>query len=316
MSTEDQELPVFTTAADMRAWVRKQKKSGRKVALVPTMGYLHEGHLSLVKAAKEKADVVVASIYVNPTQFAAHEDFDVYPRNPAEDRDKLAAAGCHAVFEPDSLYVSVPGADGESSNVVGRESGHPGSHETFVTVERLQRPLCGGSRPHFFRGVCTVVTKLFHICEPDVAVFGRKDYQQWRVICRMVRDLDFPVEVVGMPICREPDGLAMSSRNARLSPESRERALCISRGLAWAEKAVAEGAVSEPADVAAQLRGRIEEAGGTVDYVELLHAHHLSPISDLTSQPVLLAVAAHFPARDRGTTHAANGHGSKNSQSV
>ncbi|EFJ52969.1 hypothetical protein VOLCADRAFT_86503 [Volvox carteri f. nagariensis] len=148
--------------------------------------------------------------------------------------------------------------------------------EKFVTVERLQRPLCGGSRPHFFRGVCTVVTKLFHICEPDVAVFGRKVYQQWRVICRMVRDLETsPWRWWGCPsICREPDGLAMSSRNARLSPESRERALCISRGLAWAEKA-------------------------------LLHAHHpsttTSPISDLTSQPVLLAVAAHFPARDRGT---------------
>ncbi|EFJ46159.1 hypothetical protein VOLCADRAFT_93630, partial [Volvox carteri f. nagariensis] len=178
------------------------------------------------------------------------------------------SASLPSVLGPDSLYVSVPGADAESSNVVGRESGHPGSHETFVTVERLQRPLCGGSRPHFFRGVCTVVTKLFHICEPDVAVFGRKDYQQWRVICRMVRDLDFPVEVVGMPICREPDGLAMSSHNARLSPESGERALCISRGLACAEKAVAEEAASEPADVAAQLRGRIEEGGGTVDYVE------------------------------------------------
>ncbi|GIL45485.1 hypothetical protein Vafri_2713 [Volvox africanus] len=302
MSVEDHELPVFTTAADMRAWVRKQKKSGRKVALVPTMGYLHEGHLSLVKAAKEKADVVVASIYVNPTQFAAHEDFDVYPRNPADDRAKLAAAGCHAVFEPESLYVAVPGGGGgESSNVVGRESNHPDSHETFVSVERLQRPLCGGSRPHFFRGVCTVVTKLFHICEPDVAVFGRKDYQQWRVICRMVRDLDFPIEVVGRPICREPDGLAMSSRNARLSAESRDRALSISRGLRWAEKAVAEAAVTRPDEVAAHVRGMIEEAGGKVDYVELLHAHNLGPVSDLTSQPVLLAVAAHFPARDRGT---------------
>ncbi|KXZ44358.1 hypothetical protein GPECTOR_69g451 [Gonium pectorale] len=318
MSSDEQELPVFTTAADMRNWVRKQKKSGRKVALVPTMGYLHEGHLSLVKAAKERADIVVASIYVNPTQFAAHEDFDVYPRNPVrrsigssrgfegqtlpalDDRAKLAAAGCHAVFEPESLYVSVPGA-GEGSNVVGRETQHPDSHETYVTVERLQRPLCGGSRPHFFRGVCTVVTKLFHICEPDVAVFGRKDYQQWRVISRMVRDLDFAVEVVGMPICREPDGLAMSSRNARLSPEAREKALCISRGLAWAEAAVAEGRVSEPSEVSSHIRGLIEEAGGKVDYVELLDAGNLGPISDLASQPTLLAIAAHFPAKDRGT---------------
>ncbi|KAG2501049.1 hypothetical protein HYH03_000868 [Edaphochlamys debaryana] len=300
MSGEDQELPVFTTAADMRNWVRKQKKSGRKVALVPTMGYLHDAHLSLVKAALEKADVVVASIYVNPTQFAAHEDFDVYPRNADEDRAKLKAVGAHAVFEPESLYVQVPGAS-EGANVVGRETHHPDSHETYVTVERLQKPLCGGSRPHFFRGVCTVVTKLFHICEPDVAVFGRKDYQQFRVISRMVRDLDFPIEVVGVPIGREADGLAMSSRNARLSPESREKALCLSRGLAWAEKAAAEGSVSDSAAVQAHVRGLIEEAGGKVDYVELLHAINLGPVTDLSSQPVLLALAVHFPAKDVGT---------------
>lgn len=291
---------MFTTASDMRNWVRKQKKSGRKVALVPTMGYLHEGHLSLVKAALEKADIVVASIYVNPTQFAAHEDFDVYPRNAAEDRAKLKAAGCHAVFEPESLYVQTPGTS-ESNNVVGRETAHPDAHETWVTVERLQRPLCGGSRPHFFRGVCTVVTKLFHVVEPDVAVFGRKDYQQWRVISRMVRDLDFAVEVVGMPICREEDGLAMSSRNARLSPEARQNALCISRGLRWAEQAVGSGEVMEAAVVAERLKADIAAAGGTVDYVELLHAENLGPIAELAAQPVLLAVAAHFPARDRGT---------------
>ncbi|PNH09684.1 Pantoate--beta-alanine ligase, partial [Tetrabaena socialis] len=175
------------------------------------------------------------------------------------------------------------------------------THKTYVAAERLQRPLCGGSRPHFFRGVCTVVAKLFHIVEPDLAVFGRKDYQQWRVISRMVRDLDFAVEVVGLPICREPDGLAMSSRNARLSEESRQSALCISRGLKWAEAAVAEGTAGEPAAVAAHVRGLIEAAGGKVDYVELLDAHHLGPITDLSSQPVLLAVAALFPARDRGT---------------
>ncbi|KAG2435132.1 hypothetical protein HXX76_007217 [Chlamydomonas incerta] len=300
MSDESQELPVFTTAADMRAWVRKQKKSGRKVALVPTMGYLHDGHLSLVKAALERADVVVASIYVNPTQFAAHEDFDVYPRNPDDDRAKLKAAGAHAVFEPESLYVAVPGA-GEGSNVVGRETQHPDSHETYVTVERLQKPLCGGSRPHFFRGVCTVVTKLFHICEPDVAVFGRKDYQQWRVISRMVRDLDFAVEVVGLPICREQDGLAMSSRNARLSEEARQKALAISRGLKWAEAGVADGSLGAPEAVKEHVRGLIEEAGGKVDYVELLNADNLGPIADLASQPALLAVAAHFAAKDRGT---------------
>ncbi|KAI8475061.1 MAG: hypothetical protein J3K34DRAFT_405940 [Monoraphidium minutum] len=295
-------IPVITTKEEMRAWSRQQKKEGKRIGFVPTMGYLHEGHLSLVAAAKERTDVVVASIYVNPTQFSANEDFDVYPRNPDSDRRKLQEAGCAAVFEPESLYHQAGGAGGEGSNVVGRESGHPDAHETFVQVERLQLPLCGGSRPHFFRGVATIVAKLFNIVEPDVAVFGRKDYQQWRVIARMVRDLDFAIEVVGMPIGREADGLAMSSRNARLSDEARAACLAIPRAVQWAEAAVkGPGGASDPAAVAAEVARRITEAGGRVDYVELRDAEHLGPVSDLRAQPTLLAVAAHFPARDRGT---------------
>lgn len=173
-------------------------------------------------------------------------------------------------------------------------------------VERLQKPLCGISRPHFFRGVATIVTKLFHIVEPDVAVFGRKDYQQWRVICRMVRDLDFGIEIIGMPICREADGLAMSSRNARLAPDARHRALCIQAALSWAQQAVAAAAAgSGPAPSLQQIRehvwSAIEGAGGKVDYVELVHAENLGAVSDAASQPTLLAVAAWFPAHDRGT---------------
>jgi len=271
------------------------------VAFVPTMGYLHEGHISLVKAARKLADVVVASIYVNPTQFSANEDFDVYPRNPEGDRRALQDAGCAAVFEPASLYVAVPGAAGEGGNVVGRESGHPDAHETFVQVEQLQKPLCGGSRPHFFRGVATVVTKLFHIVEPDVAVFGRKDYQQLRVITRMVRDLDFAVEVVGMPICREPDGLAMSSRNARLSPESRQNALSISKALKWARTALADGSIGDAASVRKTVSDMIEASGGKVDYVELVDANNLRPVNEVKAQPTLLAVACWYPAKDRGT---------------
>jgi pantoate--beta-alanine ligase len=165
-------------------------------------------------------------------------------------------------------------------------------------VERLQRPLCGASRPHHFRGVATVVAKLFHIVEPDVAVFGRKDYQQWRLIARMARDLDFGVEVVGLPICREADGLAMSSRNARLSPEARAAGLCIVRGLRWAEAAAAAAAPPPPAELAAHVAAEIRAAGGEVDYVTLAHADHLGPVTDVASQPTLLAVAAFFPARD------------------
>mmetsp|Transcript_40333 Transcript_40333/g.89566 ORF Transcript_40333/g.89566 Transcript_40333/m.89566 type:complete len:320 (-) Transcript_40333:719-1678(-) len=295
------ELQVFTTAAQMRSFTRQQKREGKTVAFVPTMGYLHEGHISLVRAAKERADVVVASIYVNPTQFSKNEDFDVYPRDVDNDRAKLLSAGCVAVFEPESLYTPVVGQTGETSNVVGNETAHPDSHETFVQVERLQLPLCGKSRPHFFRGVATVVTKLFHIVEPDIAVFGRKDYQQWRLITRMVRDLDFAVEVVGMPICREEDGLAMSSRNARLSPEARSKAPAIYAALQWAERVAADGSVTDPAAIKEHVRGEIDKAGGKVDYVELVDANHLGPITNVATQPTLLAVAAHFPARDRGT---------------
>ncbi|GAX78673.1 hypothetical protein CEUSTIGMA_g6111.t1 [Chlamydomonas eustigma] len=292
------EMHIFSSASEMRNWSRQQKQKGKRIALVPTMGYLHEGHLSLVEAAKELADIVVSSIYVNPTQFAAHEDFGQYPRQPEVDRAKLKAMGCSAVFEPTSLYVKVQGAESEDVNVVGKESMHPESHETFVQVERLQKPLCGGSRPHFFRGVATVVTKLFHIVEPDVAVFGRKDYQQWRIIERMVRDLDFGVEVVGMPICREQDGLAMSSRNARLTAEARQHAPAIYKALRWAMQAVESGAEKNPGTIQDQVRGMIEQAGGKMDYAELVDAKSLQPILDASLQTTLLAVAALFPSKD------------------
>ncbi|KAF5839373.1 hypothetical protein DUNSADRAFT_944 [Dunaliella salina] len=243
-------------------------------------------------------DVVVASVYVNPTQFSANEDFDLYPREVEGDRAKLEEAGCCTVFEPRSLYR---GGNGDASNVVGREGASPNAHETFVQVERLQQPLCGKSRPHFFKGVTTIVSKLFNIVEPDVAVFGRKDYQQWRVITRMVRDLDFAVEVVGMPICREADGLALSSRNARLTPEARQAALCIPRALEWAKSVYTSKPAPSPADLASRIGVIIKDAGGLVDYVEVLNAQNLQPILDITAQPALVAVAAHFPARDQGS---------------
>ncbi|KAK9837099.1 hypothetical protein WJX81_002708 [Elliptochloris bilobata] len=260
------------------------------------MGYLHEGHLSLVQEARRRADVVVASIYVNPTQFSATEDFGVYPNSRAEDRRRLEEAGVGATFEPATLYATgrSSGASGDHANVVGMGAPAAGAHETWVEVTRLQTGLCGGSRPHFFRGVATVVAKLFNIVEPDVAVFGRKDYQQWRVLTRMARDLDFAVEVVGLPLVREPDGLAMSSRNALLDSNARKRALSISESLRWAEEACSRGEAPGVQVLRQGVADRISAAGGRVDYVEVVDADELVPVEELDARPVLVAVAAFF----------------------
>ena len=265
----------FGDSASMRAWSRAQRGAGRRVAFVPTMGFLHDGHLSLVEEALRRADVVVTSIYVNPTQFAPHEDFDVYPRDLAGDLDKLRGLGCHAVFTPDQLYPS-----GQAE------------HETWVQPGPTADSLCGASRPGFFRGVTTVVAKLFHIVEPDVAVFGKKDYQQWRVISTMVRDLDMPVEIVGMPIVRESDGLALSSRNARLSREHREAAVAVPQSLALAAECIANGERS-PDLVTEAMRKHLGLSGGLVDYIALVDAEHLRPVAPLRGM-ILAAVAVNY----------------------
>jgi pantoate--beta-alanine ligase len=215
-------MEVISSAADMRRWSRAHRAAGRRVAFVPTMGFLHEGHLSLVREARARADVVAVSIYVNPAQFAAHEDFGTYPRDDEGDLAKLRAVGADAAFVPAHLYAQ----DAPTPPPP------PPPHETFVTVERLSTGLCSTTRPHFFRGVATVVCKLFNVVEPDVAVFGKKDYQQFRVVQRMVRDLDYDIRIVGVELTREPDGLAMSSRNVRLDPEARVAARAISKALA------------------------------------------------------------------------------------
>lgn len=244
-------MEVIHDKATMRAWSRRQRVAGRRVALVPTMGFLHDGHLSLVAEARARADVVVVSIYVNPGQFGPTEDLATYPRDLEGDLAKLQPLHVDAVFNPADMYVReatpvpAPAGGGATAGagesregdgaapppapgaVAGRRPGGGRGHETWVTVERLQVGLCGASRPAFFRGVATVVAKLFNVVEPDVAVFGKKDYQQWRVLCRMVRDLDFDVEVVGAPLLREADGLAMSSRNVRLTPVQRRQVDCL-----------------------------------------------------------------------------------------
>lgn len=267
-------MDVFSTTKAMRAWSRACRVNGESVAFVPTMGSLHDGHISLVRSAKERADRVVVSIYVNPSQFAPGEDLESYPRDSEGDRAKLLAAGCDAVFEPVSLY----------------ESGH----ETWVRVERLEQPMCGKSRPIFFRGVATVVCKLFHAVEPDIAVFGKKDFQQWRVIERMVRDLDFGIEIVGLPIVREADGLAMSSRNARLGPAERVVALSLSRALHQAHQAVQRG-IFEASVLIDGIQSTLSEAGARIDYVEIVDAVTLEPVG-VVDRTCVVALAAHVGA--------------------
>ena len=260
----------------MRAWSRARRAAGETIAFVPTMGYLHEGHLSLIRGALSLADHVVASIYVNPSQFAPHEDFETYPRDTDRDLSALESLGCSAVFVPETLY----GQGGASAQ------------RAWIEVSELSAPLCGASRPHFFRGVATVVAKLFHIVEPDTAVFGDKDFQQRRVIERMVEDLDLPVRIVGLPIVRESDGLAMSSRNVRLSPEDRLRARAVPQSLDLAERLIS-GGERDVDEVRRQVRSHIESAGGEVDYVAVVDPGSLQTPDEVTGR-VRVAVAAAF----------------------
>lgn len=240
-------MKVFREPDRLRKWCATLRRKGAKVALVPTMGCLHEGHVSLIEAAKRKgADEIVVSVFVNPVQFGPNEDYAKYPRTEKEDLEKCRAAGASAVFLPTPETMYLPG------------------HSVYVDEETLSKGLCGGRRPGHFRGVCTVVAKLFNLTRPDLAVFGRKDFQQAQVIKRMVRDLDYGIEIVVAPIVREKSGLAKSSRNVYLTADERAMALEISAGL------------KEFSTVAA-LRRRLEKAGLRVDYVECVDAETLSP---------------------------------------
>ena len=249
-------LPIVRTVADLRSHVGAWKAEGLRVGLVPTMGALHEGHLSLVRLAGERTDRVVASVFVNPTQFAPHEDFDAYPRDEARDAALLEAAGCNLLFAPSVAEMYPPGAS------------------TTVTVAGVSEPLDGAARPGHFAGVATVVTKLLLQCAADVAVFGEKDYQQLQVIRRLVCDLDIPVAIVGGPIVRAEDGLALSSRNAYLTSAERVAAPALNRALTQAvERLRAGSAVSE---VEAEAIAVLQAAGfARVDYVEVRGAENL-----------------------------------------
>ena len=242
-------LPVVREPAELRAQVRAWKARGERVGLVPTMGALHEGHLSLVRLAKAQADRVVASVFVNPTQFAAGEDFDAYPRNEARDSELLASAGCDLLYAPGPAQM------------------YPDGFSTTVSVAGVSEPLEGVFRPTHFAGMATVVAKLLIQAEPDVAVFGEKDYQQLQVIRRLVRDLDLPVTIVGAPTIRNQEGLARSSRNAYLSEDQRAVAGKLNVILAAAAEALRGGAHVASAEATA-LKALAQAGFGMVDYLE------------------------------------------------
>jgi len=257
----------------MRARVEDLRRDGRRIAVVPTMGALHAGHLALVHHARARADVVILTIFVNPTQFGPNEDLSRYPRDEVGDLEKARSAGIDLAFCPPASAM------------------YPAGAQTFIEVRELQQPLCGASRPGHFAGVATIVAKLFHIIQPHLAVFGEKDYQQLAIIRRMVRDLDFAIEIESVAIVRESDGLALSSRNAYLTPEQRRAALALSKGLAAAEALVTSGE-RDPAKIVAAARAPIEaEPLARIDYLELRDATELTSVTDRLERPAVLAMA-------------------------
>ena len=270
-------MRIVGSKAELREALAGPRQRGRKIGLVPTMGCFHEGHLSLMRRAREDCDIVVVSLFVNPTQFGPGEDLDSYPRDEARDVELAAHEGVDLLWTPDAEQMYPEGfatsveVAGDLTGVLEGDPAHRG--------------------PSHFRGVTTIVAKLFNSVQPDVAYFGRKDAQQALVIERMARDLDFPVRVEVLPTVREEDGLAMSSRNAYLDPEQRERATAISRALGAAEQAARQGETSSDALVEAAM-SELRNAGIEPEYVEARSAEDLSPIAELNGRPVLLAVAA------------------------
>ena len=265
-------MKIVHTIAEMRALCRAARSRGARLGLVPTMGALHEGHLSLVRAAREKSDVVAASIFVNPTQFGPNEDFAKYPRTLESDSALLEREGVEVVFAPPV------------------EEMYPNGAVTWVTVEGLSDRLCGKSRPGHFRGVTTVVAKLFHIVEPDAAFFGQKDAAQVAIIQRMVCDLNMPVAIEVCPIVREVDGLAISSRNAYLSPQERKSALVLHRALMRVQKLFDEGERESAKLISAAKQEFAGEPAVRLDYVEVVDPETLEAEIKITKR-ALVAIA-------------------------
>ena len=264
-------LKLVSTIKDMRKIVAEVRRAGRKVALVPTMGALHEGHLTLVRAASQKADFVVVSLFVNPTQFGPQDDFDRYPRDLAGDRKQLGEVGGDVLFAPETTEI------------------YPEGFQTYVTVTDLTKDYCGAMRVGHFRGVATVVCKLLNVVQPDLALFGEKDYQQLSTIKQMVRDLNLDVEILGIPTVREEDGLAMSSRNAYLSPDQRQQAAAIHRALRKAKRLAVEEGERDAAELGMAVTELLrEQQGMTIEYVVVCDASTLERLVEVVDDAVIL----------------------------
>ncbi|MCD8153298.1 MAG: pantoate--beta-alanine ligase [Clostridiales bacterium] len=266
-------LQVTTTIPATRDVIRKWKKDGYSVGLVPTMGYLHEGHASLIQKCREENDRVVVSVFVNPTQFGPGEDLEAYPRDFERDRALCESLGTDLIFhpEPEEMYQDP---------------------HAYVSIDTLSDTLCGKTRPIHFKGVCTVVSKLFHIVTPDRAYFGQKDAQQLAIIRKMVQDLNFDITIVGCPIIREADGLARSSRNTYLSPEERQAALCLSQAVARGQQIIAPGIASQTV-IDAMTAVISAEPLARIDYVSVVDALDMQPV-DHVEKNVLVALAVYI----------------------
>ncbi|MCU0644574.1 MAG: pantoate--beta-alanine ligase [bacterium] len=265
-------MKIIVSVSDMHKQADRLRREGKIIGFVPTMGYLHEGHLSLIREAKKHSDIIVMSIFVNPTQFGPGEDFKDYPRDFDRDAMLAESAGCDIIFHPNVQEI------------------YPENHKTYVEVEQITKVLCGASRPTHFRGVTTIVAKLFNIIKPHVAVFGQKDAQQAIVIKRMVQDLNFDLKILVAPIMREPDGLAMSSRNIYLTPEQRKEAAILYQSLMQAKQMIEQG--ERNADqIKAQIRSMIEQQpDAKIDYIEIVDTTNLNPVQQLEGE-VLIALA-------------------------
>ncbi len=267
-------MKVISTVKEMQEFSCELRRKGKRIGVVPTMGYLHNGHLSLIDVIKPHSDIIIVTIFVNPTQFAPNEDLEKYPRNLVRDKKLCEDRNVDVVFIPNETEM------------------YSLNNSTWVTEESLSQTLCGKSRPTHFKGVTTIVTKLFNITLPDVAVFGQKDYQQVSIIKKMVKDLNFPIKIVIAPIIREEDGLAMSSRNKYLNREGRKDAVSIFNALNFAKSAINKEQ-SNIKEIIKEISLRITQTNGVVDYIEILNPKTLKPASKKDSD-IIIAIAAKF----------------------
>lgn len=268
-------MEIIRTIKEMQEFSSLARLEGKRIGVVPTMGYLHSGHASLIDRGRTEADVLIVTLFVNPTQFTPNEDLATYPQDFERDRELCESHGVDVLFVPMPTEMYYP------------------DQSVWINEEKLSRKLCGASRPVFFRGVCTVVAKLFNITLPDFAVFGQKDAQQALIIKRMVRDLNFPVEIITGPLVREKDGLAMSSRNRYLSADERKNALSISQALHQVERDIVKFHIHNKEKMMSAISQQISKSGGAIDYVSIYDAESLDDVSE-KSKKILIACAATF----------------------